>query len=313
MRILVTGGGGFIGSALIRRLDPRFEVVCLDRGRHYDILRGMLGANVNLVKGDFADVQVVGEAMSGVDTMVHLGGVAGERRCLADPLKGVVSNVYGTHVLLDAARRAGVRRIIFASSYWVYSTFTPRRLPIREDSELETDSVYGAEKVASELMVQHSGIDHVILRIAGVYGYGTGLGSQSEGMMARFIQAALEGQPLQIYGDGQQCIDLVYVDDVVAVLQWLLDREWKESAVYNIGGGRAMSLLEIAGHVDSASRRESTRAVRLEFRPAPPGKVWPDKWLAIDRLQAVLPGYPFTPVDEGIAATFRDYAKGMER
>ncbi len=309
MRVLVTGGGGFLGSTLVARLAGAHHVASLDHGRHYAELRTRLGGGIRWVKGDAHDRSTVAEAIADADVLVHLAGVAGERRCSAHPLRSMLSNVDATRVLLDEAARASVRCVVFASSYHVYSTFGGRSGPIGEESPLDADTLYGAQKVLCERMVRDGGRPYLILRIAALYGFGTGVGSQREGAVGRWAMAGLEGRPLEVFGTGEQRIDLVHVDDVVAAIVGLLERPETWNQVFNVGGGEPVRVIDAARMVADAVRDELGRTVAVERKPAPPGRVWPDKWLSIDKLQRALAGYPFTPIRDGIARTVREFAR----
>ncbi len=307
MKILVTGGGGFLGSVVVRALAGRHEVVSLDHGRHYDALKKKIPMGVDWKRGDILDEAAVAEALQGVEAVIHTAGTVGERRCKADPAVSERMNVAGTEILVRAAVRQKVKRVFYTSTYWVYSTYTPRPLPIPEDSELMTDSLYGEQKARSEKMIRESGLPHAIFRIAALYGYGTGVGSQWENLIGKFVLAAFEGRPLTIFGDGLQKIDFVCVDDAARVMADLLDRPGGGSRIFNLGGGRAVSVMEAARAFSEEMRKSTGRTIEIRTEPAPPGKVWPDKWLSVDRLRGFFPSYPFTPLEEGIRRTIEDY------
>ncbi len=312
MKIVVTGGGGFLGSALVRNLaGAPMAVVSIDHGRAYDVLKQSMPSGVTWVTGDIDDREVVRRSLVGADVLVHLAGVSGERRCTADPLKSIMSNVYGTHVLVEAARAAKVRQILFASSYWVYSTYLERPMPLSELDDLKTDSVYGAQKAAAERIIQSSGIASVSFRITALYGFGTGSGSQWENLIGKFLISAFSGNPLTLYGDGRQQIDFVYVEDVVRAMAHVIRNPEPAHRVFNAGGGRPVRVSEAAECFQKIYQERQGKPLEIRREPAPPGKVWPDKWLAIDTIRKSVPGFPFSTLAQGLTETIIQYEQQL--
>jgi UDP-glucose 4-epimerase len=223
LRVLVTGGAGFIGSHLVRALTSRgFRVRVLD-----DLSRGSLNSLkpvldvVEFVRGDVRDSFAVSSSVRGVDVVVHLAA------------------------LTDCAASRGVSVLVFASSAAVYGE--PERLPVGEDHPLNPVNPYGASKVAGEAYVKAysrvNGYRPVILRIFNTYG--PGQTRSYAGVVEEFKRRIKAGKPLVIYGDGLQTRDFIHVSDVVEAIMKAVEVE-EARGVYNIGSGRAVTVRELA-------------------------------------------------------------------
>lgn len=248
--ILVTGGAGFIGSALVHRLaDAGERVRVLDdfsTGRR-DRLGGR--SDVEVVEGDIRDPAAVRGALSGVDRVAHLAALASVPRAELDPETAARVNVAGTLVVLGESRRAGVSAFVYASSCSVYGDAGNR--PISESTPLRPRSVYAATKLAGErhVLLHHAtgGPPAIALRFFNVYGPGQPADSPYSGVLARFASRALAGDPPEIHGDGGQTRDFVLVDDVVDALIRGFARVSTPAGgqAFNVGTGRAASVNEI--------------------------------------------------------------------
>ncbi|MEM0118879.1 MAG: SDR family NAD(P)-dependent oxidoreductase [Thermofilaceae archaeon] len=245
MKVLVTGGAGFIGSHLVRRLvQSGYEVVVFDNfstGSSENL--GELMGDIEVIEGDVRDREAVEAVAQQADGVVHLAALIDVAESLQKPFLYLDVNVRGTLNVLEAARRAGV--FVFASSAAVYGN--PVRLPIDEEHPLQPLSPYGASKVAGEALVSAyahiHGFRPVVLRLFNVYGP-----KQSKayaGVVVEFIKRIQRGEPPVIFGDGAQTRDLVFIDDVVEYFVRALALE-RVRGVYNIGSGKPISVLELA-------------------------------------------------------------------
>jgi UDP-glucose 4-epimerase len=249
MKVLVTGGAGFIGSWVVETLLERGdEVIVLDDFSSGDRrnLKHLLGrAELSIVEGDIRDKGSVDQAAGDADATVHLAAVVSVEEATENPEYACSVNIGGTLNLLEAARWNRHRRFIYASSVAVYGE--PKMLPIREDFPLRPISVYGASKLAGEgLMHAYAatyGLSALALRFFNVYGPRQKTGSYS-GVIERFIEDANDGKPLVIEGDGRQTRDFVFVEDVAEAVAVALNRG--ATGVLNVGTGRATSVLELA-------------------------------------------------------------------
>lgn len=264
MRVLVTGGAGFIGSHLVGALRARGDqVVVLDNlddtydpARKEDNLRQEGVAedrpDARLVRGDIRDDDLLDRLLPTVDAVVHMAAVAGVRDSLRDPLRYEAINVRGTLQLLESMRRTGCRRLVFASSSSVYGARASDALFSESDAADRPVSPYAATKRAGELLcyAAHAtwDLDVTCLRFFTVYGP-----RQRPAMaIARFVSLALQRQPLPLYGDGSTVRDYTFVDDAVRGVCAALDRVDGYDVV-NLGCGSPIRLDALVAAIGDAA------------------------------------------------------------
>ncbi|HVC55965.1 MAG TPA: NAD-dependent epimerase/dehydratase family protein [Stellaceae bacterium] len=247
---LVTGGCGFIGSHLCEALVREgARVRVLD-----DLSTGSLDnipPGVEVVRGDVADRDTVVAAMRDVDGCFHLAAVASVERSRQDWLGAHRTNVTGAVAVFDAARQVGRQRpvpVVYASSAAVYGNSAT--MPIREDAEKQPSSAYGADKYGCELHARIAselhGVPTIGLRFFNVYGPRQDPKSPYSGVISIFCDRLRRGLPIQIFGDGSQTRDFIFVEDVVTALLASMLRPPAAPAVFNVCSGRQTSVLELA-------------------------------------------------------------------
>jgi UDP-glucose 4-epimerase len=310
---LVTGGAGFIGSHLVERLlrdHPTATVRVLD-----DFSTGSMqnlpfaeaaGRRLEIVRGDIRDLGSVERAMAGVSVVFHQAAMRSVPRSVADPLGANLSNVNGTLHVLEAARRGGVRRVVYASSSSVYGDGPA--LPKREDQAPAPISPYAVSKAAGEqyASVWHRlyGVETVGLRYFNVFGPRQDPASEYAAVIPRFILWALRGQPLEVHGDGEQSRDFTYIDNVVEA-NCLAAEAPGATGVFNVGCGDRVSLLEIAARLQALLDRP------VERRHTPPRAGDVLHTLAdVARAKRLLGYTPLVPFDEGLQRTV-DYFRRL--
>ncbi len=240
MRFLVTGGAGFLGAALANRLAADgHHVQALDDLSHGDAAR--LRDGVAFARGDVDDIPLLWSLLQDVDCVYHLAARVSVPQSILYPREYARVNVGGTVSLMEAMRDTGVGRVVLASSGAVYGR-QPRQ-PVREDDPPHPDSPYAVSKWAAEQYIHTIGelwgLETVALRIFNAYGPGQNLPTSHAPVVPRFLQAALSGGSLVVYGDGRQTRDYVYVDDVVAALVAAATATEVNRAVINVGRRRA--------------------------------------------------------------------------
>ena len=249
--VLVTGGAGFIGSHLVEALvSAGARVAVLDdlsSGRRENLAG--VAARIELLTGDVRDLEACARACAGRDLVFHLAAMTSVQRSLAEPAECYAVNAQGTVNVLEAARRAKVRRVVFASSCAVYGDSSA--VPAREGFEGRVLSPYAATKRASEEAAAFYGaafgLETVALRYFNVYGERQDPAGPYAAVVPRFLAAALAGQPPVIYGDGEQTRDFLAVEDAVqANLRAAVAPATACGTVYNIGSGEETSVLELA-------------------------------------------------------------------
>jgi len=214
MKILVTGGAGFIGSHVTKLLlDRGYQVVVLDNLSHGFVEN--VDPRAKLTVGDIRDRKKTKEALKGIEAVIHMAGLISVPESVADPVKYCDNNVLGAVNLLECMKDAGVKKIIFSSSACVYGTSD--KLPIKEDAPIHPDNPYGATKASIEVFLKtyHEifGFDVVILRYFNPYGPGK-MGKPTTLAIPNFVKATLAKKPVPLYWQGEQIRDFIYIDDL---------------------------------------------------------------------------------------------------
>lgn len=314
--VLVTGAAGFIGSNLVRRL--------LEEGRRVagvdDLSTGALGNLVEVRQRhagrfEFNRLDLCRGALAPLverldpEVIFHLAAQVDVASSVEDPIRDAEVNVLGTVNVLEAARRAGVRKIVYAGSASAYGEPDEDRLPLDESFEAAALSPYGASKRAAleylRTYAELYELDWTALTLADVYGPHQTPGGEG-GVVATFIEQMLDGQPCTIHGDGEQSRDLVYVDDVVHALVLANDRGSGERC--NIGTGERSSVLRLYRALAAATGYGHEPV----FAPPRDGEV---RHRALDARHAsrVLGWKPWTTLEEGLADTLAWAAAQRER
>jgi len=255
MKALVTGGAGFIGSHLVDLLLSKgCEVVVLDSLATG--LRSQVPDTAVFLQGDVSDPRLLAEAMTGCNVVFHLAAVSSVQDSLNRPLEVHNTNLTATLALLEASVRHNVRRFVFSSSAAVYGDTGGE--PAREDMTPRPMSHYAVQKLASEhyCQIYHRlhGLETVCLRYFNVYGPRQRADSPYSGVIAKFIGAARAGQPITIFGDGEQTRDFCHVKDV-ALANFLAATQGAArvaGSVFNVGTGTSTSVNDLARLVADA-------------------------------------------------------------
>jgi UDP-glucose 4-epimerase len=303
---LVSGGAGFIGSHLVDRLvrDGWRVRVLDDFSSGSDENLSASRAKIELLRGDLCDEALVARAVAGAEVVFHQAAIPSVPRSVAEPVRTNRVNVDGTLGLLEAARKAGVRRLVFAGSCAAYGN--DERLPKTEDMATAPESPYALQKVAAEqyctLFARLYGFETVALRYFNVYGPRQNPQSEYAAVLPRFITACLAGRAPTIFGDGEQTRDFVFVGDVVEANLLAAESPRAVGAVVNVGGGRRVSLNELLRAIQEVA---GTR-LAAQHGPARAGDVR-HSLASLARAEALLGYRPRTPLHEGLAVTIRSY------
>lgn len=300
MRILITGGAGFIGSHLTDRLlAAGHSVRVLDNLSSGKRANLPLTAGIDFIEGDIREVAAVNRAMAGVDAIYHLAAVASVQASIDDPLGTHGSNFVGTLNLLEAAREQGVRRMIYASSAAVYGD--TERLPVSEETMTKPLSPYAADKLAGEQYLNFYAAKHGIattaFRFFNIYGPRQDASSPYSGVISIFVERLRQERAVTIFGDGRQTRDFVFVRDLVDVLTAALASENAHGTVLNVGRGVECSLLDLLESLE----RLAGRSVARRHEPARVGDIVRSR-ADVSRLARALGYVPRTTMDEGLAA-----------
>jgi UDP-N-acetylglucosamine/UDP-N-acetylgalactosamine 4-epimerase len=250
---LVTGGAGFIGSHIVEELLQRGQRVrVLDNfstGKRENLVT--LLERIELIEGDIRSYHIVREAVQGVDYILHQGALPSVPRSINDPITTNEVNVGGTLNILDAARDAGVKRVVYASSSSVYGA--NKALPKQEEMMPQPISPYAVAKLTGEkychVFSRTYGLETVALRYFNVFGPRQDPESAYAAFIPKFIVGMMEGQPLVIDGDGSQSRDFTYVSNVVRGNLLALEAEGVGGEMFNMACGSSMILNEIVEHL----------------------------------------------------------------
>jgi UDP-glucose 4-epimerase len=299
VKALVTGGGGFIGSNAVRAL--------LERGDDVRVLDNFstgsranlagLESDVQLVEGDLRSYERVHAAVRGVEVVFHQGALPSVPRSVQDPLTTTAVNVEGTLNVLLAARDEGVRRIVNASSSSVYGN--GGTLPRVETQAPDPISPYAVAKLAAERFCTSFsrvyGMEIVSLRYFNVFGPRQDPTSQYAAVVPRFIRAIADGEPVTIYGDGEQSRDFTFVDNVVAANLLAADAPGIGGEILNVATGASVTVNALADAIGALL----DKPVEKSYEPAREGDVLAS-WADVSEAARLLGYQPEVDFDDGL-------------
>ncbi|TMI29543.1 NAD-dependent epimerase/dehydratase family protein [Candidatus Bathyarchaeota archaeon] len=274
MRVLVTGGAGFIGSHVVKRLvEQGHDVTVLDdlSTGHLDVLNGPLeDGKVRVTRADIRDREVVAQSIRGMEAIVHLAARTSVPLSVEHPAESLDINVNGTTNLLSACANGEVETFVFASSSAVYGD--AKELPTPEDYPLDPKSPYASSKMLAEKACaafrENVGLPAISLRLFNVYG-GAVNGDADPGVIGSFVKRFEKGEPPIIYGDGEQTRDFIHVENVAEAVAYTIERPPSE-AVCNLGTGESITINKLARKV---SDLYGPRGNRPSYAPPRPGDV----------------------------------------
>ncbi|MEM4348605.1 MAG: GDP-mannose 4,6-dehydratase [Candidatus Anstonellaceae archaeon] len=261
--IAITGGSGFIGSHLIQHLKQNHQSTLI-----VDIAMPKI-SSARFVQASILEQEKLQKIFAECEAIVHLAASVDVGFSVQNPQADFQTNAYGTLSVLEAARKADVGKVVFASSAAIYGE--PQSLPIKEAHPLCPISPYGASKLAAESYVllygRLYGMKNLSLRLFNVYGPGQSSTSQYAGVITKFASAIKEGKQPIIYGDGKQTRDFVHVKDVCEAFWLALRRD--ATGAFNIGSGKEISILEVFEILSKAAGKK----IQPRFLPARQGEI----------------------------------------
>ncbi len=298
-RYLITGGAGVIGSNLAHTLVARGEAVRIlddfSTGRAVNLAG--LGDRVEIQRGDLRDPTALARAVEGVEVVLHQGALNSNPRSIQEPEPTHAVNVTGTLLLLEAARRAGVRRLVYASSSSAYGN-TPG-LPKTEDMPTAPTAPYGVSKLAAELYCRVFtgvyGLETVSLRYFNVFGPRQHPDSEYAAVIPRFLRRMLKGERPVIFGDGEQSRDFTPVENVVEANLLAAGSTGGAGEAFNVGCGRASTLNQVAAWLNEILGTH----LSPEYHPPRPADVR-HSYASVAKAEAMLGYRPRADIREGL-------------
>jgi len=307
MRVLVTGGAGFIGSHLVDALLARGDTVTvldnLSNGSMDNLKNQTNNPALRFIQGDIRDAKAIENAVADVDAIIHEAAMISVPLSIEDPELAHSVNAEGTLALLKASLGRGIKRFVFASSSAIYGEQT--QLPISEDAPPKPLSPYGSSKLVAEQncrkFYELEGLETVCLRHFNVYGARqTG---EYAGVMTKFMERLRANQPPVIYGDGEQTRDFIYVGDVVDVTLLALERDGITGKTLNVGTGRATSINELCGIF---LRLTGKTGLKPTYEAPKPGDIRHSQ-ADIAKMRKLLGYEPKVSLEQGVEKLLRAY------
>lgn len=303
MQVLVTGGAGFIGSHLAAALVARGDSVRVLDNFRTGKRENLADLAVELVEGDIGDEAVVQAAVADCDLIFHLAAMVSVPESVKTPKLNHHINVTGTFNVFEAARIAGVKRVVYSSSSAVYGDLP--HLPAREGYVPHPISPYGAAKLMNEIIAESYrtsfGLDALGLRYMNVFGPRQDPSSPYSGVLSIFCRAAINGTGVTIYGDGQQTRDFVFVEDVVQanlLAAQLPSKQIPDQPVFNVGRGQSTAINDIVEMLGELTHQ----AIPITYAPERLGDI-KHSVADISQAQTILSYYPQVTVLDGLKAT----------
>ncbi|CRM47612.1 MULTISPECIES: NAD-dependent epimerase/dehydratase family protein [Pseudomonas] len=256
-RVLITGGAGFIGSHLVDALLAKgYAVRVLDNlstGKRGNL--ALDNPRVELIEGDVADAELMARAAVGAMAVVHLAAVASVQASVDDPVSTHQSNFVGTLNVCEAMRKAGVKRVVYASSAAVYGN-NGEGASINEETTKAPLTPYAVDKLAGEhyfdFYRRQHGLEPVIFRFFNIFGPRQDPSSPYSGVISIFSERAQQGLPIAVFGDGEQTRDFMYVEDLVDVLVQAIEAPDAPLGAINVGWNRTTTLKQVLQALEEA-------------------------------------------------------------
>lgn len=301
MKVLVTGGAGFIGSHLVSHLSAiGMDVVVVDKNRNKNNLK----ENISYYICDIRDKQLQDILQKErPEVIFHLAAQSSVSMSMTNPYEDATINIMGTINLIENAVPFGVKKIIFASSAAIYGV--PQQLPISEDHPIQPTSYYGLSKAIGEeyisMYAKNNALDYTILRFSNVYGYGQTMDGEA-GIITKLLQCVMEKQPFYIYGDGTQTRDFVYVKDVVhACVKAISPNQPKR---INISSNSEISINSLIQLLKDLSHKPMS----LHYVERKTGDIWHSR-LQNKLALTSLAWHPLYNIEEGLQMTLESISK----
>ena len=300
-RALVTGGAGFIGSNLVRALLERGDDVRVLDNFSTGNRANLEGLDLEIVEGELRSYERVHNAVRGTEIVYHLGALGSVPRSVQDPLTSSAVNIEGTLNVLLAARDEGVRRVVFSSSASIYGS--SRQMPTSEDWTPDPVSPYGVAKLAAERYCVsfsrvYESFESVVLRYFNVFGPRQSPFSQYAAAVPLFITRIAAGEPIDVYGDGEQSRDFTFVGNVVDATIRAGEAAGASGEIFNVAAGSPASVNQVAATIGKLVGKP----VQRRQLPQRAGDLR-DSWADLTKANRVLGYAPEIALEDGLRRT----------
>ena len=296
MRVVITGGSGFIGQHLVRHLCEKHEVKVLDIKQN-ESLRSIS----EFERVDVRDLKALRKGIKDADVVIHLAALIDVRESVRNPSLYAAVNTFGTANVAQACVELSVRKLVFASSCAVYGE--PSGDVLDEEMPTNPTNPYGASKLAAEVFLKSITENYTILRITNVYGIG------GKGVIPLFVERAIKGKALLVNGTGEQTRDFIYVGDLIRCFELALTKGNGETI--NVGFGRTYSINDVI----EILREVIPKKLTVKYLPKVSGEVEKFPRVRIDKMKKVLGFCPKTDLKSGIKMCYQEMVahEGMLR
>lgn len=291
MKVLLTGGSGYIGSTLLRFLPRKWKIILVD----IDKPKVTIPENAKFIKADITEPSIVYELTKDTDMIFHTAAI----KNLANTSKIIETNVLGTHVLVKAALKNRINKFVFFSTYFVYGN---NKLPFRETMPTRPLDLYALSKVISEQEIITSGLNYLIFRLTNVFGFGSGF--KQEEVVYNFIESGLERRQLTIYGSGKNKIDLIYINDVCRIIVKILQNTEVSNITLNIGSGKQTSILQLAELVSELLKKKHKTDTKITLVPTKNPMY--DRGVSTNNFKKVLKNITLTSLEKAVELYISD-------
>jgi UDP-glucose 4-epimerase len=299
MKILITGGAGFIGSHLTDQImagGGRVRVLDnLSTGKLENLPRSK--NSFEFIRGDIQEWKTVSDCVRDMDAVVHLAAVASVQASIDMPMETHQSNFDGTLNLLEASRIHGVKRLLYASSAAIYGDAAT--VPVSEETVPNPLSPYAVDKLSGEYYLRYYfnkfGLPATVFRFFNIFGPRQDPSSPYSGVISIFVDRLLRNQPVTVFGDGSQTRDFVYVADLAKLLARAVYGPEGVGGIFNVGTGKRHSLLQLLDHLEKLSGKKIGR----HHEPARLGDI-EHSCADVSRLKQVFGSAPATPFEHGL-------------
>jgi len=252
MNVFVTGGNGFIGTHLVKKLNHEGHQITIFDNFSNSLKTNYLekeNKNIQIIEGDIRNFEDISKCISGHDIVIHLAAKINVIESIKNPKETFEVNVTGTENILRACKKHNIKKIIALSSAAVYGDNDDPNFKFYEENHTNAVSPYGSSKLKMEESIfencKNKEIRSIILRLFNVYGKGQS--DEYSGVISKFVNNIKNNQPLIIFGDGNQTRDFIHIDDVIELIHSIINLNFdKEFEVYNIGNGKSWKIIDIA-------------------------------------------------------------------